>query len=129
VLCLQWFRVSRHAVISSLISLLWLYGLTLCGPLRLVWLYIGIEWHQHWLYVIMLAVFASHVLGSAIYWILNSLPLLSKHCFQTFPNCEIFIPKSRFLTENVSTRGWDNSPFLLAPFCDNATDKECRVIC
>jgi len=34
--CVQWFRVGRHAVIGSLISLLWLYGLTLCGPLRSV---------------------------------------------------------------------------------------------
>src|SRR6218665_288829 len=31
---LQWFRVCRHAVLGIIIKLLWLYGLTLCGPMR-----------------------------------------------------------------------------------------------
>ncbi|KAK7492536.1 hypothetical protein BaRGS_00016202 [Batillaria attramentaria] len=30
----QWLRVGRHALFGSLISFLWLFGLTLCGPLR-----------------------------------------------------------------------------------------------
>ncbi|CAH1796787.1 unnamed protein product [Owenia fusiformis] len=32
----QWFRICRHALIGSLLNLLWLYGLTLCGPLRAI---------------------------------------------------------------------------------------------
>ena len=44
--CLQWFRVGRHAVIGCLISLLWLYGLTLCGPLRSVVTHCSIQ-HVH----------------------------------------------------------------------------------
>ncbi|XP_052828047.1 proton-coupled zinc antiporter SLC30A5 [Octopus bimaculoides] len=35
----QWFRVFRHAVIGSMINLLWLFGLTLCGPLRTILLF------------------------------------------------------------------------------------------
>ncbi|GAB1606164.1 zinc transporter 5-like [Argonauta hians] len=35
----QWFRVSRHALIGSTINLLWLFGLTLCGPLRTILLF------------------------------------------------------------------------------------------
>lgn len=31
---LQWFRVGRHAFLGIIIKLLWLYGLTLCGPMR-----------------------------------------------------------------------------------------------
>lgn len=34
IFSLQWFRVGRHALFGSLISFLWLFGLTLCGPLR-----------------------------------------------------------------------------------------------
>lgn len=30
----QWFRIIRHALIGNVINLLWLYALTLCGPLR-----------------------------------------------------------------------------------------------
>ncbi|KAM7286069.1 zinc transporter 5 [Ixodes scapularis] len=32
----QWFRVVRHAVVNSALTLLSLFGLTLCGPLRTV---------------------------------------------------------------------------------------------
>lgn len=35
----QWFRVVRHAVFGGLINLLWLFGLTLCGPLRTILLF------------------------------------------------------------------------------------------
>ncbi|KAK7115619.1 proton-coupled zinc antiporter SLC30A5-like [Littorina saxatilis] len=35
----QWFRVGRHALFGSLISFLWLFGLTLCGPLRTILLF------------------------------------------------------------------------------------------
>ncbi|XP_050401353.1 proton-coupled zinc antiporter SLC30A5 [Patella vulgata] len=35
----QWFRVGRHALFGSILGLLWLFGLTLCGPLRTVLLY------------------------------------------------------------------------------------------
>ncbi|XP_062597786.1 proton-coupled zinc antiporter SLC30A5-like isoform X2 [Saccostrea cucullata] len=35
----QLFRVFRHAVIGAFISLLWLFGLTLCGPLRTILLF------------------------------------------------------------------------------------------
>lgn len=33
---LQYFRIFRHAFIGAFIGLLWLFGLTLCGPLRSV---------------------------------------------------------------------------------------------
>ncbi|XP_076443611.1 proton-coupled zinc antiporter SLC30A5-like [Babylonia areolata] len=35
----QWFRVCRHALFGSLISFLWMFGLTLCGPLRTILLF------------------------------------------------------------------------------------------
>lgn len=35
----QWFRVGRHALFGSLISFFWLFGLTLCGPLRAILLF------------------------------------------------------------------------------------------
>lgn len=35
----QWFRIGRHAIFGVLISLLWLFGLTLCGPLRTILLF------------------------------------------------------------------------------------------
>lgn len=35
----QWFRIIRHAVFGVLITLLWLFGLTLCGPLRTILLF------------------------------------------------------------------------------------------
>ena len=30
----QWFRIARHAFFGSAINMLWLFGLTLCGPFR-----------------------------------------------------------------------------------------------
>ncbi|KAK3097668.1 hypothetical protein FSP39_011932 [Pinctada imbricata] len=35
----QWFRIGRHAVVGAFINLMWLFGLTLCGPLRTVLLF------------------------------------------------------------------------------------------
>ena len=35
----QWLRVCRHAFVGCIINILWLYGLTLCGPLRTLLLY------------------------------------------------------------------------------------------
>ncbi|ESP05676.1 hypothetical protein LOTGIDRAFT_103228 [Lottia gigantea] len=35
----QWFRISRHAFFGSILGLMWLFGLTLCGPLRSILLY------------------------------------------------------------------------------------------
>ncbi|PIK61551.1 putative zinc transporter 5, partial [Apostichopus japonicus] len=35
----QWMRIIRHALGATLITLLWLFGLTLCGPLRGVLLF------------------------------------------------------------------------------------------
>ncbi|CAL1532421.1 unnamed protein product [Lymnaea stagnalis] len=35
----QWFRVWRHALIGTVISFLWIFGLTLCGPLRTIILF------------------------------------------------------------------------------------------
>ncbi|OWF54084.1 zinc transporter 5-like [Mizuhopecten yessoensis] len=35
----HWFRVIRHALFGGLINLLWLFGLTLCGPLRTILLF------------------------------------------------------------------------------------------
>ncbi|XP_048738334.1 proton-coupled zinc antiporter SLC30A5-like isoform X2 [Ostrea edulis] len=35
----QLFRVFRHAVVGAFISLLWFFGLTLCGPLRTILLF------------------------------------------------------------------------------------------
>ncbi|KAL8577189.1 hypothetical protein ACOMHN_047957 [Nucella lapillus] len=35
----QWFRVCRHALFGSLISFLWMFGLSLCGPLRTILLF------------------------------------------------------------------------------------------
>ncbi|XP_035667204.1 zinc transporter 5-like isoform X1 [Branchiostoma floridae] len=35
----QWMRILRHAVFGCIINLLWLFGLTLCGPLRTVLLF------------------------------------------------------------------------------------------
>jgi len=35
----QWFRVIRHAFLGSSVQLLWLFGLTLCGPFRTLLLY------------------------------------------------------------------------------------------
>lgn len=35
----QWMRITRHALGATLITLLWLFGLTLCGPLRGVLLF------------------------------------------------------------------------------------------
>ncbi|GFS15345.1 zinc transporter 5 [Elysia marginata] len=35
----QWFRIWRHAVLGTVISFLWIFGLTLCGPLRSILLF------------------------------------------------------------------------------------------
>ncbi|KAK3744107.1 hypothetical protein QZH41_016800 [Actinostola sp. cb2023] len=35
----QWYRICRHAVFSTIIALIWLQGLTLCGALRTVLLF------------------------------------------------------------------------------------------
>ncbi|XP_070543256.1 proton-coupled zinc antiporter SLC30A5-like [Ptychodera flava] len=35
----QWVRVIKHAVIGNIINLLWLFGLTLCGPARTILLF------------------------------------------------------------------------------------------
>ncbi|GFO13665.1 Zinc transporter 5-like [Plakobranchus ocellatus] len=35
----QWFRIWRHAVLGTGISFLWIFGLTLCGPLRTILLF------------------------------------------------------------------------------------------
>lgn len=35
----QYFRIFRHAFIGAFIGLLWLFGLTLCGPLRTIFLF------------------------------------------------------------------------------------------
>ncbi|XP_052101161.1 zinc transporter 5-like [Mytilus californianus] len=35
----QWFRIGKHAVFGAFLSLLWLFGLTLCGPLRTILLF------------------------------------------------------------------------------------------
>lgn len=35
----QWFRICRHAFFGVVIKLLWLYGLTLCGPMRTLLMY------------------------------------------------------------------------------------------
>ncbi|KAH3837247.1 zinc transporter 5-like [Dreissena polymorpha] len=35
----QWFRVSRHAFVGCLLGVLWMFGLSLCGPLRTILLY------------------------------------------------------------------------------------------
>uniref|UniRef100_A0A8C4WXL0 Zinc transporter n=1 Tax=Eptatretus burgeri TaxID=7764 RepID=A0A8C4WXL0_EPTBU len=35
----QWLRILRHAFFSCIISLMWFYGLTLCGPLRTLLIY------------------------------------------------------------------------------------------
>ncbi len=35
-LFLQWFRIGRHAFFGSAINMMWLFGLTLCGPFRFV---------------------------------------------------------------------------------------------
>ncbi|KAK2153606.1 hypothetical protein LSH36_291g03057 [Paralvinella palmiformis] len=34
-----WIRIGRHAVVGSLLSVFWIFGLTLCGPLRTLLLY------------------------------------------------------------------------------------------
>ncbi|XP_063955956.1 proton-coupled zinc antiporter SLC30A5-like [Lytechinus pictus] len=35
----QWIRVVRHAIVQTVISVLWIFGLTLCGPLRSILLF------------------------------------------------------------------------------------------
>ncbi|VDH98753.1 solute carrier family 30 (zinc transporter), member 5/7 [Mytilus galloprovincialis] len=35
----QWFRIGKHAVFGAFLSLLWLFGLTLCGPFRTILLF------------------------------------------------------------------------------------------
>ncbi|XP_006010327.1 proton-coupled zinc antiporter SLC30A5 [Latimeria chalumnae] len=35
----QWIKILKHAVVSCIISLLWFFGLTLCGPLRTLLLF------------------------------------------------------------------------------------------
>ncbi|KAI8774917.1 zinc transporter 5 [Biomphalaria glabrata] len=35
----QWFRIWRHAFFGTVISFLWIFGLTLCGPLRTILLF------------------------------------------------------------------------------------------
>ncbi|XP_071488733.1 proton-coupled zinc antiporter SLC30A5-like [Diadema antillarum] len=35
----QWIRVTRHAIFQTCISVLWIFGLTLCGPLRTILLF------------------------------------------------------------------------------------------
>ncbi|XP_063433767.1 proton-coupled zinc antiporter SLC30A5-like [Mytilus trossulus] len=35
----QWFRIGKHAIFGAFLSLLWLFGLTLCGPLRTILLF------------------------------------------------------------------------------------------
>lgn len=35
----QWFRISRHAFVGCLLGVLWMFGLSLCGPLRTILLY------------------------------------------------------------------------------------------
>ncbi|XP_042190861.1 zinc transporter 5 [Callorhinchus milii] len=35
----QWIKIAKHAVVGCIISLLWFFGLTLCGPLRTVLLF------------------------------------------------------------------------------------------
>ncbi|KAH0627990.1 hypothetical protein JD844_008629 [Phrynosoma platyrhinos] len=35
----QWIKIIKHAVVGCIISLLWFFGLTLCGPLRTVLLF------------------------------------------------------------------------------------------
>uniref|UniRef100_A0A4W3K3X5 Zinc transporter n=1 Tax=Callorhinchus milii TaxID=7868 RepID=A0A4W3K3X5_CALMI len=32
----QWIKIAKHAVVGCIISLLWFFGLTLCGPLRMI---------------------------------------------------------------------------------------------
>ena len=38
-LLLQWFRLFRHALVGCILSVLWLFGLSLCGPLRTLLLF------------------------------------------------------------------------------------------
>lgn len=74
----QWFRVFRHAIIGSIISLLWLFGLTLCGPLRTILLFehnevVVIAWAG--------ALFSSSGLGpaklrGALFFLLGAVALL-----------------------------------------------------
>lgn len=44
----QWLRLARHAVLDTFINLLWFFGLTQCGPFRLVPLYylLLLSYHQ-----------------------------------------------------------------------------------
>ncbi|WAR00427.1 ZNT5-like protein [Mya arenaria] len=35
----QWFRVCRHGLVGCILSVLWMFGLTLCGPLRTILLF------------------------------------------------------------------------------------------
>ncbi|XP_074651021.1 proton-coupled zinc antiporter SLC30A5-like [Tubulanus polymorphus] len=35
----QWLRIARHAFFGSVLNVLWLFGLTLCGPLRTIVLF------------------------------------------------------------------------------------------
>lgn len=35
----QWFRIFRHAFFGALLSMFWMFGLSLCGPLRTILLY------------------------------------------------------------------------------------------
>lgn len=35
----QWFRITRHAFFGALLSMFWMFGLSLCGPLRTILLY------------------------------------------------------------------------------------------
>ncbi|KAL4227543.1 hypothetical protein ACF0H5_012986 [Mactra antiquata] len=35
----QWFRICRHAFIGCILGVLWMFGLSLCGPLRTILLY------------------------------------------------------------------------------------------
>ncbi|XP_045216205.2 proton-coupled zinc antiporter SLC30A5-like [Mercenaria mercenaria] len=35
----QWFRITRHAFVGCILGVLWMFGLSLCGPLRTILLY------------------------------------------------------------------------------------------
>lgn len=59
---LQYFRIFRHAFIGAFIGLLWLFGLTLCGPLRSVgklifqwkleiYIYIKLSFRIYWIFI------------------------------------------------------------------------------
>ncbi|RUS79405.1 hypothetical protein EGW08_012818 [Elysia chlorotica] len=75
----QWFRIWRHAVLGTVISFLWIFGLTLCGPLRAILLF---EHNELVVIAAATALFSSNVGGGpakargAIFFLVAVISLL-----------------------------------------------------